>query len=385
MYRASFSCIEMLESRQLLSTTTTLLDAEFSDPAVSSANWHRPAFDSSGSTFLGRTQLRVSQNQPMPVTVNHAVRLYLDSYNPTMLPGKPSFFGDELISNKTFSVGDGLIMSVRARLNSPILGGVVGASFFYGVKPGTANHDESDTELLSNEVVSGQQRMESNVFANEPLGVGAPVFSHLPAGGKLTAYHTYTIAMYPDHDEWRVDSVVVRSEKNIVPVGPVHAYLNIWAPASDWPAAYNAAIAPTSNAAQNKRFSMDVDWVRITQVHNPVVTKPGIRITSVAPRGRSGSASGQVVGVDLSKYQGVAVYIKVGSGWWTKPFFNQPITAIQPDGLWSAQITTGGFTDINNATEVRAYLIPVGFTVPLDGGGALSPTLTPLLSADVLR
>ncbi len=58
----------------------------------------------------------------------------------------------------------------------------------------------------------------------------------------------------------------------------------------------------------------------------------------------------------------VAVYIFVG-GWWTKPTFAAPLSAIGPDGTWTCDITTGG-ADIY-ATQLAAYVVPVGYAPPL--------------------
>ena len=75
----------------------------------------------------------------------------------------------------------------------------------------------------------------------------------------------------------------------------------------------------------------------------------------------------------------VAVYIKVGGGWWTKPFFNAPLTEIRPNGTWTTDITTGGIDQ--QATHITAYLVPNGYQPPLMGGG---PTLPEELDQNAL-
>ena len=66
----------------------------------------------------------------------------------------------------------------------------------------------------------------------------------------------------------------------------------------------------------------------------------------------------------------VVVYIYV-NGWWTKPYWAQPLTTIQRDGRWVCDITTGG-SDIL-ATKIAAYLVPNGYTPPLMSGDATLP------------
>jgi hypothetical protein len=66
-----------------------------------------------------------------------------------------------------------------------------------------------------------------------------------------------------------------------------------------------------------------------------------IEFTVVPPYGSVENLAGQVWHVNPFDYQ-VAVYIQVRGGWWTKPFFNTPLTPIQIDGYWICDITTGG-------------------------------------------
>jgi len=82
----------------------------------------------------------------------------------------------------------------------------------------------------------------------------------------------------------------------------------------------------------------------------------------------------------------VAVYINVSGGWWTKPYFAQPLTSIAPDGTWSCDITTGG--NDSSATEIAAYLVPAGYNPPLLSGQASLPAefnQNSVASADVKR
>lgn len=88
--------------------------------------------------------------------------------------------------------------------------------------------------------------------------------------------------------------------------------------------------------------------------------KPKITITNVPPSGVSGSASGTVKGVDPSEYK-VAVYIYV-SGWWTKPYWDSPLTEIKSNGKWSCDIDTGG--DDIHSTRVAAFLVPAKYVPP---------------------
>ncbi|MGR3309591.1 MAG: glycosyl hydrolase family 17 protein [Candidatus Brocadiales bacterium] len=97
---------------------------------------------------------------------------------------------------------------------------------------------------------------------------------------------------------------------------------------------------------------------------------PTIEFPYVPPYGSFENLQGQVWHVKPADYK-VAVYIKVGGGWWTKPFFGRPLTSICPGGSWTCDITTGG--DDQNATKIAAYLVPNGYSPPLMRGGPTLP------------
>ena len=88
---------------------------------------------------------------------------------------------------------------------------------------------------------------------------------------------------------------------------------------------------------------------------------PAVELTAVPPIGSSSDLRGQVWHVTPTDY-GIAVYIKVLGGWWTKPFWNNPVTSINCDGSWVCDITTGG--EDTQATDIAAFLIPLNYTPP---------------------
>ncbi len=96
---------------------------------------------------------------------------------------------------------------------------------------------------------------------------------------------------------------------------------------------------------------------------------PQLSLTYVPPYGSSDELEGQALHVPTAGY-GIAVYIDVSGGWWTKPTFAQPVTTLQPDGTWLTPIVTGGSDQL--ATEIAAFLIPTSYSPPALAG---SPTL----------
>ena len=84
---------------------------------------------------------------------------------------------------------------------------------------------------------------------------------------------------------------------------------------------------------------------------------PRIEWVNVPVYGEQGELTGNVVGLDPAVAK-IAVYIYV-NGWWMKPSLEFPLTNIDQNGFWHADITTGGVDEY--ATEIRAYVVPYDF------------------------
>ena len=98
---------------------------------------------------------------------------------------------------------------------------------------------------------------------------------------------------------------------------------------------------------------------------------PTIVLTSVPPRGSFANLEGEVQGVVPAEH-GVAVFILVGNGWWTKPWFSQPLTTIRDHGGWVTDITTGGIDE--TASAIAVFLVPNTYDPPLARGSRSLPT-----------
>jgi len=96
-----------------------------------------------------------------------------------------------------------------------------------------------------------------------------------------------------------------------------------------------------------------------------------IEFTYVPSIGSDVNLRGQIWHVVPADYR-VAVYIKVGSGWWTKPTFAAPLTLIDCEGVFETDITTGGSDP--SATEIAAYLVSKTHSPPVASGSALPET-----------
>jgi len=231
------------------------------DGKINKDLWHFNKFEDGGS-FYGRTQ----QRQELPTASNGVLHLKLDTYHKGNDDHPPSFLGSEAITDKKFGIvnGAGVAFEVKAKLVN-MQGGIVGGIFPYVNLPND-RHDEIDFEALSNDLVKGRKQIQTNIYANEPLGAGHPVFK--PISTALNQWHTYRIEWLPDRVIWRVDGQVVRTETKFVPKNPMNLHLNIWAPAADWAEAYDASFNPTKNPGQNKTFTFDVTSALVERLAN---------------------------------------------------------------------------------------------------------------------
>lgn len=90
---------------------------------------------------------------------------------------------------------------------------------------------------------------------------------------------------------------------------------------------------------------------------------PSIKIDAAPAYGTFGNLTGSVKGATAATHE-VAVYIGIqGAGWITKPYFSFPTVEIQPNGTFSANVTTGGGLDLR-ATMYCAALVVKGYTPP---------------------
>jgi hypothetical protein len=97
---------------------------------------------------------------------------------------------------------------------------------------------------------------------------------------------------------------------------------------------------------------------------------PYIVITNLPAYGSQGDLSGWVADADPATNR-VAVYIYVGGAWYSKPSCAGALTPIQPDGSWTADITTSG-SDVN-ATEIAVFLVPANYAQACVSGASGLP------------
>ncbi len=113
---------------------------------------------------------------------------------------------------------------------------------------------------------------------------------------------------------------------------------------------------------EKRVFLMIVTIVLVLNYFVPVVcgaeSVPAIGLTYVPKYGSTENLRGRVLNAN-SKDFAVAVYIMVDRFWWTKPYWDSPITEINDDGTWVCDITTGGIDE--TATRIAAYLIPADY------------------------
>jgi hypothetical protein len=101
------------------------------------------------------------------------------------------------------------------------------------------------------------------------------------------------------------------------------------------------------------------------------VAVPTIQITNTPAFGSFDNLGGVVLNADPASHR-VAVFIYVPSaGWWSKPYCDPQLISIQPDGSWTADITTGGGDEF--ATRISALLVTADYAEPCVMGAASLP------------
>jgi len=133
------------------------------------------------------------------------------------------------------------------------------------------------------------------------------------------------------------------------------------------PGSINATATP-SPAADNVTTATPSPVVPASNSGNSSVVSPGLPpaviFTHVPACGSNDILTGTVTGVDPSKCD-IAVFIYV-DGLYNVPSDDDPVTTINSDGSWECNISDGGFGDM--ATEIDAFLLPAGFSVPITEG-----------------
>lgn len=248
-----------LTARSLL-----LLRDDFDGTTLAPDRWFMPE---GPGTFFGRTQLRPASQA---LEVQHgAIQLRLDTHNPTALVCGDSFWGSEIVTHQVFDRGNGLVFEARSRFRpqgepsgNPLPGGLVGSLFSYGLVTPSVR-DEIDFELLSNDVLASRERVLTNVFNDDDFSSGGhAVFVSLP-GLDLTDFNVFEIAWLPDRVRFLVNGTLVREETHDVPDAPMSIRLNLWAPDGTFAPAYDPALQPDCDPADNRAFFYEVDYVEV--------------------------------------------------------------------------------------------------------------------------
>jgi hypothetical protein len=207
-------------------------------------------------SFYGNTQ----QRQSLPEARDGHLVLRLDTFNPTGDPSNPTFLGSEAISLDKFSVGTAFEFS--GRYTTEQLGMIAGLFTFAG---NDQVHDEIDFEAFSNRFKETPNKIQTNIYHNEPLGTGHPISYDLSS--PLTDFHTYRVEWLPDSVRWLVDGKEVRVETTRVPTMPMAVHMNLWAPPQSWgPDSADPSLVAVGSAAQNRTFEFLVDYVQVSRL-----------------------------------------------------------------------------------------------------------------------
>jgi YVTN family beta-propeller protein len=251
----------------------------------------------------------------------------------------------------------------------------------------------SDTQVvLTVPVGAGHTNLGVHGFWGTELDGSTDIIAAHPDGRiYVSNWASGTVSVISD-TEWLTD-VVVGTNPNTLGIDPGNGYVYVANVGSDSVSVISGTEVITTVAVGDYPFHLAVNPAngyvyvanrddrsvsiltvpRISRVWLPMVVKryhpPALELVYVPAYGSFEDLHGRVRGVDPGDHK-VAVYIYV-SGWWTKPYWDAPLTAIQSDGSWSCDITTGGMDQF--ATQIAAFLVPNGFSPPLMAGESVLP------------
>ncbi len=202
--------------------------------------------------------------------------LCFDTFN----PGKPGTFLDTRIETlAAFARGNkGIQFEAKLRVGE-MPDGLVPAFYAWMMRKvdGKDIRDEIDIEFLSrqfNHSLNGNPEicLTSHGFTRFPL-VGATQLestdSRTVKDLDLHQFNVYAIRWLPDRTEWYVNGQLIRTYSGIFAKAnePMYVHLSIWKPQSTWPDAYDGALTPDNSPDRNRRFSLDVDYVRVYAIN----------------------------------------------------------------------------------------------------------------------
>ena len=257
-----------------LAASAVLFQDDFSvNGPLNSANWDFNHWTKDNNpSYLGQTQMR----QNLPSAENGMARIKMDTYNPP--PGKPdSYYGSEAKTNQAWDLtGGGLAFEGKFKFDGN-QGGMIAGFFSYEKFPPSAPHephDEIDFEIITTQMA----KISTNVFQHQKSGTPLS----FAVDGGLAIDHVYRFEWLPSVVRWFVDGKLIREETTHVPTKPQQLHINLWgAPQTDppnggpWgknpgdptgPNITDPSLLIAPNAAQNKSYYFDVDYVKVERL-----------------------------------------------------------------------------------------------------------------------
>ncbi len=417
---------------------------DFNGDCIDESVWMYPT---GGASFNGRTQMRASY----PSVSNGLLHLRVDTYDPGAKPPGNSFLGSEIITRSTISPGSGLTAEIRARMVTPVKG-LVGGAFFYRFFSFMSHDEIDFELLINRpDQVQTNVYAGESLGPGHALFHGMSQFDITRFNTYRIEWRQDRLCWYVNNQLIRETATLIPSEAMAFHLNfyaPEKAWTTAYSasfmPASnpadnqtyffdvDWVRILSDVPPRTSrlfNLAENNSpcyfamvdlstlawsaytyryfadiryyFGISPDYIYpdgviydsgllsywLSRSVCSAYTQPAIELVSVPEYGSFDPLAGRVFNADFDSHL-VAVYIKVGSGWWTKPAFNAPFIPINADGTFTVDITTGGFD--HDATEIAVFLVPVGGAVAdslpiIRGESALPSELYSYPNASVVR
>ncbi|BCM92078.1 hypothetical protein IAD21_03957 [Abditibacteriota bacterium] len=241
------------------------------------------------SNRLQRTQFGNQPDFGQDTDGTRFMRVKIDSFLPddtVRAAGILQFYGTELAANQKIARGTGVEFQARMRMSNPERGGLVGSFFLFGQKGNFGGNpplsfDEIDHEVLTNGVNANPPYTWTNTYNDfrvpqtgvpsgdsytdptKTIGLAEPTTTGYAAGN----WNVYRVVWRAGQVQWFINDQLIRTETSgVVPDDALGVRFNMWAataPPAGWAAAFDDTLKPANTLADNKTYSLDVDWVRV--------------------------------------------------------------------------------------------------------------------------
>lgn len=216
------------------------------------------------------THTQFDQN---PIIGGGYARMRFDTYNPA-LPGT-MMSGTYIQAIAPFANGQfqppsaGQFIRFETRLrNVNSLNGLNSAFFLYGEHDSPVLSDEIDFEFATRTASNNPLVVSTYYNYGDPKEIHEWTRPNVGSSLSGNGWKTYRMDWYPDKVEFYANDMLLATHTKEVPAHPMA--LKMYICGTTWSLAYDSSLVPVANPASDRTCYMDVDYVTVTLIPEPV-------------------------------------------------------------------------------------------------------------------